>query len=183
MKKLTVFLLLHLILSCEHSRKEGKAKSQKQSNYVITIEISNLYKPYQTKYVLDNTWLDEKPTVDNLVFFKPLTLYRILYHHIIDSSGFQIVPKDTAKFNFSTDQSAQLFSLTKAYFKSLDFEKEDTMESRITNIHILDDRAEISISYKGVSLTSIIFSIDKQSSSNRQLQMLLEFIAPYDSKK
>lgn len=183
MKQLAIFLSLSLVLSCESSLQKSDIKSNRQIDYIITIKIWNSLKPHQTKYILDNTWIGQESTIEKMIFLKPLTLYRISYDLIIDSTSLTLTPTDTTKFNFSRDQSAQLFFLTKEYFRSIEFDTEDVSVNGEPCKPVFDDRAEISLSDDRLSLTSTIYNLHSQLSSNKPLQKLVEFIAPYHPDK
>lgn len=186
----SLFFIVIILASCTCTDKKPQEKFQliKQYDYRIVIEEWNSFAGYKTTYILNNLRIATFDSIEQRLYqIHPLTLYSISHKHATDPHNENIrvfVAKDTTKTPFSKELSDTLFTLTKDFLQSVEFNNYDTaIHGTITHPIIYDDsHARVELNYGGRTLSATISSISNPTIATPELQTLLRFMGRFGRK-
>ncbi|GAB2677775.1 hypothetical protein GCM10027036_34360 [Flavihumibacter cheonanensis] len=191
MTRLLFFAIILSTFSCKTNTKNSDTSTKeikvfKQFDYRITIDIWNGFFGHGSKFILNNSLIDNYDSTDaKIPLAKPLTLYYISFHSKKDSktqSTSTLVPVDTTEIAFSKDLSDTLFLLTKDFLKSIKFNNYDTV-GQLTPVITDDSHGLVELNYGGRKLSATISSIHNPTIATKELDTLLNFVYKFRPAK
>ena len=181
MKSLIKILLPLFLFSCHGNESESiKSDLYTRHDYSIEIEISNGFYGHATKYILNNFQIDFGDKIDTTISLsRPLALYRISFNKKSDKEGDnKKTRRDTSETHIDINTSDTLYTLTRDFLKSVEFNNVDTNGS-IKPIITDDSRASVELIYGGRTLKATISSVNNPTISTNQLDTLLNFVSKF----
>ena len=172
-------LLFVLITACNTLTPDDDKGDQriveKRFDYRITVNTWNGFFGHESKFILDNSLADSYDSTHLSGLQKPFTLYYISFEPRQQKNSRELTHIDTTETPFSRDLSDTLFLLTKAFFKSLEFNNYDTV-GQLTPIITDDSHGLIELYFRGRRLSATISSINNPSISTKELDTLRSFV-------